>query len=298
MPLNRTLIGKIYPPVTSQVTAEAVQQYARACNDNNPSYFKSPDAGGIVAPPMFNAVITWLALITAISDPDLHVDLLRLLQRGQDMRFYEPIRPDDLISARACIISIEDGGAGEILTIGLDASNQWNQVVSRTSFTALIRGRRQRDGGPASSSADRQPRANKPLVTIARTIDLDQTVRYASASGDRNPIHLDHSVAKMAGLPGIIVHGLCTMAFASEAIIDHLCGGDPVRLRRLAVQFSHPVFPGDTITTSVWHEKNIGGAEYFSYETRNAAGIVVLRDGIAEISREGLESLGASEFRE
>jgi acyl dehydratase len=287
MPLNRTLIGKIYPPVMSHVTAEAVQEYARACNDDNPSYFQPPAATGIIAPPVFNAVITWLALITAISDPELRVDLLRLLHRGQDMRFYEPVRPDDLISARACISSIEDSAAGETLTIGLDASNQRNQVVSRTIFTTLIRGRRQRDSAPTSSFTGHQSPPNKPLVTIARTIDLDQTVRYANASGDRNPIHLDDSVARMAGLPGIIVHGLCTMAFASQVIVDHVCGGDPARLSRLAVQFSHPVFPGDTITTTVWPEKNMRGARCFSYETRNAAGVVVLRDGIAEINREG-----------
>ena len=288
MPLNRALIGKIYSPLSSPVTSEAVQQYARACNDDNPSYFRSPLAGGTIAPPMFNAVITWLALITAISDPELRVDLLRLLHRGQEMRFFEPVRPGDLISARARIISIEDSAAGETLAIGLDAANQRNQLVSQTSFAALIRGRRQRENGPTSNSAGRKSPADKPLVTTARTIALDQTVRYANASGDRNPIHLDDSVARMAGLPGIIVHGLCTMAFASEVIVEHVCSRDPSRLRRLAAQFSHPVFPGDTITTTVWPGNNSGAASQFSYETRNAAGVVVLRDGIAEIGPPGL----------
>jgi acyl dehydratase len=287
MPLNRTLIGKTYPPVMSHVTAEAVQEYARACNDDNPLYFKPSAAGRIIAPPMFNAVITWLALISAISDPELRVDLLHLLHRGQDMRFYAPIRPDDRTSARASIISIENTAAGEAITISLDASNQRNQMVSRTSFTALIRGRRQRDSvQPASPSGHPLP-TRESLVTIAQTIDLDQTMRYANASGDRNPIHLDDPVARMAGLPGIIVHGLCTMAFASKVIVDHVCGGDPERLRHLAVQFSHPVFPGDTVTTTVWPEKDSGHVKYFSYETRNAAGVVVLRNGIAEIIPEG-----------
>jgi acyl dehydratase len=234
---------------------------------------------------MFNAVITWLALITVISDPELRVDLLRLLHRGQDMRFYAPVRPDDLISAQASIVSIENGASGEIITIGLEASNQRNEVVSRTNFTALIRGRRQRDSSPPVNSPSQEVPRSAPLVTITRTIDLDQTARYADASGDRNPIHLDDSVARMAGLPGTVVHGLCTMAFACKVIVDRVCGGDPARLTRLAVRFSHPVFPGDVITTSVWAEKNISGAECFSYETRNAAGVVVLRDGIAETRR-------------
>ena len=48
------------------------------------------------------------------------------------------------------------------------------------------------------------------------------------------------------------MHGLCTMAFASKVMIDGPCAGDPVRLKRLRVQFSRPVFPGQRITTKVW----------------------------------------------
>lgn len=286
MALNRALVGKNYPPVTTEVTPEALLEYARACNDDNLFYFDPSAAGGIIAPPMFNAVVTWLALITAISDPELRVDLLRLLHRDQDMQFFAPIRPDDRISASASIISIESSAAGETITIGLDASNQRHQMVSQTRFAALIRGRRERDSLPPASSPDRPVTPRKPVLTVSQTIDPDQTMRYANASGDRNPIHLDEAVARMAGLPGIIVHGLCTMAFSSKVIVDHLCGRNPARLRRLAVSFSRPVFPGDVITTTVWRENDRDGVSCFAYETCNAAGVAVLRDGIAEIKPE------------
>src|SRR5581483_7421037 len=129
MALNQSLAGKTYAPVTTEVTLEALQSYARAYNDDNPCYFGSP-ASRIIAPPMFNAVVAWLPLITAISDPELRVDLLRLLHRRQDMRFFSPIRPGDRISASATIISIERATAGENMTIGLDAWNQHRQTVS------------------------------------------------------------------------------------------------------------------------------------------------------------------------
>jgi acyl dehydratase len=283
MALNRSLVGKIYSPVTSEVTLEALQKYARAYNDDNPCYFVPPATRGIIAPPMFNAVVTWLPLITAISDPELRVDLLRLLHRGQDMQFFAPIRPDDRISASATIISIESGMAGESITIDLDASNQYRQMVSRTRFTALIRGRRDRDVSAEARSPASMTTLREPVLTVSQSIDRDQTVRYADASGDRNPIHLDSAVARMAGLPGVIVHGLCTMAFTSKVIIDHLCGGNPVRLKRLAVSFSRPVLPGDTITTTVRREDDGDGVMRFSYETCNAGGVAVIRDAVAEI---------------
>jgi acyl dehydratase len=284
MALNRSLVGKAYPPVTTEVTLGALQKYARAYNDDNLCYFEPSAVGEIIAPPMFNAVVTWLALITAISDPELRVDVLRLLHRNQDMQFFAPIRPNDRISASASITSIEDNAAGETITIVLDATNQQRQTVSQTRFTAFIRGRRERDTLAQASSASPLAASREPVLTVSQTIDPDQTVRYADASGDRNPIHLDEAVARMAGLPRIIVHGLCTMAFTSKLMIDHLCGGNPARLRRLSVSFSRPVFPGDTITTTVRREIDRDEVSCFAYETCNSAGVNVLRDGIAEIS--------------
>jgi acyl dehydratase len=122
------------------------------------------------------------------------------------------------------------------------------------------------------------------MLTVEQTIDRDQTFRYAEASGDRNPIHVDENVAKMAGLPGIVVHGLCTMAFASKVMIDGLCGGDPVRLKRLRVQFSRPVFPGQSITTRVWAGGERAGRRAYAFETYNPEGMAVIRGGIAEIA--------------
>jgi acyl dehydratase len=285
MALNQSLAGKTYAPVTTEVTLEALQSYARAYNDDNPCYF-GPPASRIIAPPMFNAVVAWLPLITAISDPELRVDLLRLLHRRQDMRFFSPIRPGDRISASATIISIERAAAGENMTIGLDAWNQQRQTVSRICFTAFIRARRERDTSGQALPPGDMATMREPAVTVAQTIDLDQTVRYAEASGDRNPIHLDDAAARLAGLPGVIVHGLCTMAFTSKVIIDQLCCGNPARLSRLAASFSRPVFPGDVITTSVWDEGDRDGLRCFSYETRRRAGVAVIREGIAEISPE------------
>ena len=282
MPLNRELIGREYPPKTTIVTREALQKYARACNDENPRYFEEA-RGGIVAPPMFGVVVTWTSVVEAIADPRLGADILRLLHSEQDMEFVAPLRPGDEISTSARVSSIEARPAGEAMTLELDSRNRAGGIVLKTSFGILIRAAR-RDRGAAPRAERIATPAGEPIVTAAQAIDLDQTFRYAEASGDINPIHVDENVAKMAGLPGIIVHGLCTMASASKVMIDSLCGGEPERLKRLRVQFSRPVFPGQTITTRVWPEGERSGRAAYIFETYNPQGLAVIRGGIGEIA--------------
>jgi acyl dehydratase len=67
------------------------------------------------------------------------------------------------------------------------------------------------------------------------TPDKYLTVRYAGASGDFNPIHIDEDFAKQVGLPGRILHGLWTMAQVARAHTE--AGDGPHALRRLSVQF-------------------------------------------------------------
>jgi acyl dehydratase len=73
------------------------------------------------------------------------------------------------------------------------------------------------------------------LPPLAVTPDRYLTVRYAGASGDFNPIHIDEEFARQVGLPGRILHGLYTMAQVARAQTD--AGGGPESLKRLSVQF-------------------------------------------------------------
>ena len=63
---------------------------------------------------------------------------------------------------------------------------------------------------------------------------------------------LDDEFAKKMGLPGIILHGLCTMAFTSHAVLSQVAPGRSERLKRLAVRFAAPGRPGQVMTTSMW----------------------------------------------
>jgi acyl dehydratase len=283
MPLNREFVGHEYPATSATVTLEALQKYARAYNDDNPRYFDPSAPGGIIAPPMFGVVVTWMSVVGAVGDPELGADLLRLLHAEQDMEFFAPLRPGDEITSVAKVASIEARPGGEAMALELSSRNREGAPVLRTLFGIFIRAAR-RDRGAAGRSERPVSPSGDPILTVEQAIDRDQTFRYAEASGDRNPIHLEETVAKMAGLPGIVVHGLCTMAFASKVMIDGLCAGDPVRLKRLRVQFSRPVFPGQTITTKVWSDGERGGRSAYAFETYNPDGLAVIRSGIAEIA--------------
>jgi acyl dehydratase len=83
------------------------------------------------------------------------------------------------------------------------------------------------------SRIDATAGAETPPLSV--TPDKYLTVRYAGASGDFNPIHIDEEFARAVGLPGKILHGLWTMAQVARAHTD--AAGGPEHLKRLSVQF-------------------------------------------------------------
>ena len=83
------------------------------------------------------------------------------------------------------------------------------------------------------SKLEATPGAEIPQLSI--TPDKYLTARYAGASGDFNPIHIDEEFARAVGLPGRILHGLWTMAQVARAQTD--AAGGPEHLKRLSVQF-------------------------------------------------------------
>ncbi|HVH64544.1 MAG TPA: MaoC/PaaZ C-terminal domain-containing protein [Candidatus Acidoferrum sp.] len=91
-------------------------------------------------------------------------------------------------------------------------------------------------------------KAGQSLPPVTKQVTVEQIQRYAEASGDRNPIHVDDSFARSAGLPGVIAHGMLTMAFANQMVTDWL--GDRSLLKRLQGRFSGMVLPGDSVTAS------------------------------------------------
>ena len=85
------------------------------------------------------------------------------------------------------------------------------------------------------------------------TLTRDTLVRYAGASGDFNPIHYRDDVATSVGLPGVLAHGMLTMGFAVQPVVDWL-GGDSGRVLDYQVRFTRPVLvpaEGESVVTVV-----------------------------------------------
>jgi acyl dehydratase len=86
---------------------------------------------------------------------------------------------------------------------------------------------------------------------LSVTPDPYLTLRYAGASGDFNPIHIDEAFAQQVGLPGRILHGLWTMAQVARAHTEALGGaGGPASLERLSVQFRGMGVMGEELTVT------------------------------------------------
>jgi acyl dehydratase len=278
--INEEVAGKTYPATTYVVTADAIRAFAAATNEDNPA-FTGEDP---VAPPAFPVVAVESVLAAALFDPDLRVNLARLVHGEEDHILHAPIRPGDTLSVEGSLESVEIKETGETFTVCARLTNQEGVLTAEIRSLMFVRGSGSRPK-PAAGGVPAEPAAEPDFVfTTVQKVDDDQTYRYAEASGDHNPIHTDPDFARgAAGLPGIILHGMCTMAFASKAVLDGLCAGDPARLRRIKVRFSKPVFPGETLTTRAWLTSTSGSGSVYEFETLNTRRSPVLRNGIAEV---------------
>jgi len=123
----------------------------------------------------------------------------------------------------------------------------------------------------------------KPGDTIELRVTPDPyvTVRYAGASGDFNPIHIDEDFARSVGLPGRILHGLWTMALLARAHTE--AAGAPERLKRLSVQFRGMGRMGEEIVVSgTVREVNDGVAIVESQAEQSGSRLI--RNGVAEVA--------------
>ncbi len=125
-----------------------------------------------------------------------------------------------------------------------------------------------------------QLQAGDQIPELRVTPDKYLTLRYAGASGDFNPIHVDEEFARSVGLPGRILHGLWTMAQVARAQTEG--DGDPERLKRLSVQFRGMGLPEqEVVVTGTVTEIRDGRAVIDTVAEQ--AGNQIIRNAEAEV---------------
>ena len=282
---NADALGTWTEATRFEVTRERLQEYAAAVNDPIPAHL-----AGDVATPVFAIVPVFQSLM----EPALEVVPLNLIGKilhgEQDFYFHRAIRPGDVLVSRARMTGWQGLPNGTAACVHLETHTEDDELVNEQFVTFFVRGF---DTGDSQGDLapphrfDAALRDTAPIGSVEAHVDEDQTYRYAPASGDPMPIHLDDEFAKEMGLPGIIAHGLCTMAFASWAVLTEVADSDVNRLKRLAVRFAKPVLPGQDLTTTIHWASSGGGTDRddsaYAFETA-VDGTVVLTDGLAEIA--------------
>ena len=212
---------------------------------------------------------------------DTGIDWVRIVNGEQGFRLHAPLKPRGTVIGKSRIVEVIDKGAGKGALVYTErhvtdkASGELIATVTQTTFCRA-------DGGfggpPREQPAPHQIPERAPDLVCDLPTRPEQALIYR-LSADRNPLHVDPEVAKQAGYPRPILHGLGTFGVVGHALLKTLCDYDPGRFVAMSGRFSAPVFPGETIRTEIWRDGAVASFRASAIE-RN---VVAMNNGRAEI---------------
>jgi acyl dehydratase len=195
-------------------------------------------------------------------EPDTGIDWKQILHGEQGLVLRRPLPVEGEVVGRSRVAGLVDRGEGKGALMYserevIDAGT--GEALATLTSTSFLRG----DGGFGGPSGPVKRPHPEPERTPDLTLDLatrpEQALVYRLNS-DLNPLHIDPAVARDAGFPRPILHGLCTFGTVCHALLRSLCDYDTARFGRMDLRFSSPVFPGETVRTEIWREE--GGAAF------------------------------------
>ncbi len=205
------------------------------------------------------------------------INYLLVVHGEQKVELHRPLPAAGAFTATSRTVGAYDKGRekGAVVIQETVWTNEAGETVATLTGSMFARG----DGGFGGPSEG----TPAPHATPTRAPDLsldfptrpDQALLYR-LNGDRNPLHSDPEIARLAGFERPILHGLCTYGITCRAILTGITGFKPEPILSHQVRFSAPVFPGDTLTVDLWRD----GKE-IAFEARvKARAITVIKNGL------------------
>lgn len=180
---------------------------------------------------------------------------MMLVHGEQYLEWYKVLPTSGTLKTRLSVVDVVDKGKAVIMIIGATTTDSSGNKICYQEYSNFIRGvggigtKGNPDRGDASRVYDMPNR--KPDVVVKEKTSPDQAALYR-LSGDRNPLHIDPSMAEMGGFKQPILHGLCTFGIAGKHLYQTLCQKEASLFKSIKVRFAKFVFPGETLQTEMW----------------------------------------------
>ncbi len=293
MEISARFVGTGLKDFTKEITWRQTMNYAAAIDDNNPWYFDDEREGGIIAPPMFSVAVTWPIVERIweyIKADDFPMDLLATqVHYTEHLEFHRPLKPERLVNVKGEIAAILPHRAGTHVVIRFVAADGDGRPCFTEHIGAILRGVRCiEDDGRGRENLPKVPSCEAvgtPLWEIPITIDHLRSFVYDGCTDIFFPIHTSRRFAHQVGLPGIIIQGTATLAFAVRELIEREAGMNPMMLQTLSCRFTGMVRPGTDITLRLDGRDERTDGTYLFFSVINQEGKRAISDGYARITR-------------
>jgi len=272
MALDQDLIGVESPPYDREWSAKDTMLYALGVGAGVAELDFTTEKGQRVLP-TFAVLAAQAPSGRRLGD----FDPALLVHAEQAFELHRELPTVGGVRTTSKVTGIYDKGSGALVTTEARAVDQESGEPVITSRSAVfIRG----EGGFGGDRGPREewaPPDRAPDHKVTYPTRPEQALVYR-LSGDFNPLHSDPEFAARAGFDRPILHGLCTYGVTGRALLHAVAGSDPGRFGAMSGRFTSPVFPGESLTVSIWVD---GSAVLF--RTAKDDGTVVIDRGRAVI---------------
>ncbi|MGE0230749.1 MAG: MaoC/PaaZ C-terminal domain-containing protein [Flavobacteriaceae bacterium] len=187
-------------------------------------------------------------------DPELGINQVMTLHGEEYLTVHKPLPTSGTVVGQRRIVDIIDKGEGRGALV-LSERKLYNKANGDLLATLNMTGFARADGGFGGPKRETPAPHALPDRAPDHTCELgtyEQIALVYRLSGDWVRLHADPEVAKAAGFPKPIMHGLCSYGIACHAVLRTVCDYDPARLKTFNCRFTAPVFPGETFLVDIW----------------------------------------------